>query len=273
MNKSNDEIAYKVVKEWQGKEVVFPKEPVFTIFGQDTVDFSYQNADYKVVSYVDTIGCLSCKLQLDKWKEIIHRIDSVADICVPFVFVFSPEKLGDVIYATKSAGFDYPIMLDLKGEFNAANHFPANFNFQTMLLDKNDKVLAIGNPVQSLSILGLYQDIILGKQGEPKPNVSLTDAIIDQSDIDFGMLRVGNKQERIVKLTNVGDKPLAIQDVIVSCGCTKVKHPDAPIMSGKTGEVIISYDPDKKGAFHKTVTLYCNAKQSPLRITISGRVE
>lgn len=37
--------------------------------------------------------------------------------------------------------------------------------------------------------------------------------------------------------------------------------------------VIVIYDPDKIGAFHKAVTLYCNAKQSPLRITISGRVE
>lgn len=269
----NIDLATQIVKDWQSKEVVFPNNPVFTIFGQDTVDFSFQKADYKIVSYIDSLGCLSCKLQLDKWKEIIHRIDSVSDIHVPFVFVFSPEKLRDVVYATKSGGFDYPILLDLKGEFNSSNHFPTNFNFQTMLLDKDNKVLAIGNPVQSPKILELFQDIILGKDGEEKPNVSLTDAIVDQTDIDFGKLSIGDKQERIVKLTNTGDKPLVVQDVVVSCGCTKVKYPKAPIMPGEKGDLTISYDPDKKGSFHKTVTLYCNAKQSPLRITISGRVE
>ena len=268
---SND--AVRIVGEWQGKEVTFPHNPIFTIYGQDTVDFNFQEADYKVVSYVDSVGCVSCKLQLDRWKDIIHRIDSVSDVRVPFVFVFSPEKLRDVMYATKSGGFDYPILLDLKGEFNALNHFPDNFNFQTMLLDKDNKVLAIGNPVQNPKIIDLYQAIILGIEGDPKPNVTLTEANIDQTDIDFGKLNLGNKQERTLKLTNTGNKPLIVQDVVLSCGCTKVDYPKAPIMPGETGEVTVSYDPDKKGGFHKTVTLYCNAKQSPLRITISGKVE
>ncbi len=272
-NNGNEASVIKILKEWYGKEVVFPNNPVFTIFGQDTVDFSFRNAEYKVVSYVDTLGCLSCKLQLDKWKDVIHRIDSVSDVRVPFVFVFSPEKLRDVMYATKSGGFDYPILLDLKGEFNALNHFPDNFNFQTMLLGKDNKVLAIGNPVQNPKIIDLYQAIILGIEGESKPIVSLTEAKIDQTDIDFGKLNIGNKQERTLKLTNTGDRPLVVQDVVVSCGCTKVDYPNAPIMPGETGEVTVSYDPDKKGGFHKTVTLYCNAKQSPLRITISGKVE
>ena len=268
---SND--AVRIVGEWQGKEVVFPNNPVFTIFGQDTVDFNFREADYKVVSYVDSVGCVSCKLQLDRWKNIIHRIDSVSAVRVPFVFVFSPDKLRDVMYATKSGGFDYPILLDLQGEFNALNHFPANFNFQTMLLDKDNKVLAIGNPVQSPKVLELYQSIILGKDGESKPQVSLTEAAIDQNTIDFGEIEIGNKQETKLKLTNTGSKPLVVQDVVVSCGCTKVEYPRVPIMPGEAGEVVLSYDPDKKGAFHKTVTLYCNAKQSPLRISVSGRVE
>ena len=66
-----DEIA-RLVKEWDGKEIRFPESPVFTIQGKDTVDFSFRNAEYKVVSYVDSIGCISCKLQLDRWKDFIH---------------------------------------------------------------------------------------------------------------------------------------------------------------------------------------------------------
>jgi hypothetical protein len=177
------------------------------------------------------------------------------------------------MYATKSGGFDYPIMLDLKGEFNALNHFPDNFNFQTMLLDKDNKVIGIGNPVQSPKILDLYQSIITGQDAESKVTVSLTKAELDNNQLDFGTLSVGVSQQRVVKLMNSGTKPLVVQDVVVSCGCTKVDYPKAPIMPNETGEVTVSYDPDKKGGFHKTVTLYCNAKQSPLRISISGRVE
>lgn len=268
---STDQVV-RIVSAWQGKEVLFPNNPVFTIYGQDTVSYNFRNADYKVVSYVDSVGCLSCKLQLDKWTNIIHRIDSVADIRVPFVFVFSPEKLRDVVYATKSSGFDYPILLDLKGEFNNLNHFPTNFNFQTMLLDRDNRVVAIGNPVQSPKILDLFQSIITGQEAESETKASLTMAELDISQLDFGELSVGVSQQRIVNLKNTGNKPLIVQDVVVSCGCTKVKYPQTPIMPGETGEVVVSYDPDKKGGFHKTVTLYCNAKQSPLKLSISGRV-
>ena len=269
---SNADKVAQVVQAWQGREVLFPDNPIFTIYGQDTVDYNFRNADYKVVSYVDSVGCLSCKLQLDRWKDIIHRIDSVADVRVPFVFFFSPEKQRDVVYATKSGGFDHPVVLDLKNEFNSLNHFPADFNLQTMLLDKDNKVVAIGNPVQSPKILDLFQSVIMGLDEDSKPNVTLTTASIDQSAIDFGQMSLGEKQESIVRLINTGSKPLVVQDVVVSCGCTKVKYPTTPIMPGQTGEVVVSYDADKKGGFHKTVTLYCNAEQSPLRISISGRV-
>lgn len=268
---STDQVV-RIVSAWQGKEVLFPNNPVFTIYGQDTVSYNFRNADYKVVSYVDSVGCLSCKLQLDKWTNIIHRIDSVADIRVPFVFVFSPEKLRDVVYATKSSGFDYPILLDMKGEFNNMNHFPTNFNFQTMLLDRDNRVVAIGNPVQSPKTLDLFQSIITGQEAESETKASLTTAELDISQLDFGELSEGVSQQRIVNLKNTGNKPLIVQDVVVSCGCTKVKYPQTPIMPGETGEVVVSYDPDKKGGFHKTVTLYCNAKQSPLKLSISGRV-
>ena len=269
---SSVDMVTKIVNEWQGKEIVFPDQPVFTIFGQDTVDFSFRQADYKVVSYVDSVGCVSCKLQLDKWKVIMQRIDSVADIRVPFVFVFTPEKLRDAIYATKSSGFDYPIMVDMKNEFNALNHFPANFNFQTMLLDKDNKVVGIGNPVQSPKILDLYQSIITGQDAESDSKASLTKAELDNNQLDFGTLSVGVSQQRVVKIKNSGGKPLVVQDVVVSCGCTKVKYPETPIMPGESKEITVTYEPDKKGGFHKTVTLYCNAEQSPLRISISGRV-
>jgi len=61
----------QVVKEWQGKEIVFPEKMIFTQFGQDTVPYSLSESPYKIVMYVDSVGCTSCKLQLHKWKEFI----------------------------------------------------------------------------------------------------------------------------------------------------------------------------------------------------------
>ena len=63
-SESRKEAVYRLVKEWTGKEIKFPEHSVFTVQGKDTVDFTFQDADYKVLVYVDSVGCTSCKLQL-----------------------------------------------------------------------------------------------------------------------------------------------------------------------------------------------------------------
>ena len=61
-----------IVKEWYGKEVKFPDHPVFTLYGKDTVDYSIPQSPYKVLVYVVSSGCVDCKLQLQKWQELIN---------------------------------------------------------------------------------------------------------------------------------------------------------------------------------------------------------
>ena len=56
-----------LMKEWTRKEILFHDRAVFTIQGKDTLDkFPYASTYYKIVTYVDSLGCLSCKLQLDR---------------------------------------------------------------------------------------------------------------------------------------------------------------------------------------------------------------
>lgn len=51
------EEAISAIKQWMGKEILFPKNSVFTIRGKDTIDFALNVSDYKIVSYIDTAGC------------------------------------------------------------------------------------------------------------------------------------------------------------------------------------------------------------------------
>ena len=82
---SEKERIARLVKEWEGKEILFPTHSVFTIQGKDTVEFNYLDADYKVITYVDSIGCTSCKLQLHSWKAWIAEVDSITSGTVAFL--------------------------------------------------------------------------------------------------------------------------------------------------------------------------------------------
>ena len=65
----------RLVKEWDGKEIVFPERSVFTIQGRDTVSRPSGDSPYKVLTYIDSLGCASCKLQLPRWKELMAEVE------------------------------------------------------------------------------------------------------------------------------------------------------------------------------------------------------
>ena len=74
---SREEAMRRLVNEWNGKEIKFPSRSVFTIQGKDTVDFEFVDADYKVVTYIDSVGCTSCKLQLPAERINAERMKLV----------------------------------------------------------------------------------------------------------------------------------------------------------------------------------------------------
>ena len=266
---SREEAMVRLVSEWNGKEIKFPSRSVFTIQGKDTVDFEFDNADYKVVTYIDSVGCTSCKLQLPRWKELVTEVDSLTNGRVPFLFYFHPKDMKELRYLTRRDDFKHPVSFDENDEFNSLNHFPVDMTFQTFLLDKANTVVAIGNPVHNPRIKELYLEIITGKS-EAKPKQVVTTVSVDQAEKDFGKFPYSQKQEYTFLLTNTGNSVLVVQDVITSCGCTKAEYRKEPVRPGGTLEVKVVYEADAAGYFDKVVTIYCNAENSPISLRIKG---
>ncbi len=243
-----------------------------SVQAKDTVDFPINNADYKIVAYVDSVGCMSCKLQLPRWKDFISEIDSLTGHFIPFVFYFHPNDIKELRYITRRDNFEYPICIDVEDKFNSLNHFPDKMEFQTFLIDMNNKVVAIGNPIHNSKVKELYCKILRGKDSEIS-KIAMTEVSVDSAGIDFGSFPKEVKQERNFVLTNTGKDMLVIQDVVTSCGCTKVSYSKAPIRSGEQTELTVTYEAEKAEHFNKTVTVYCNSNLSPLKLKIKGKAK
>jgi hypothetical protein len=75
------------------------------------------------------------------------------------------------------------------------------------------------------------------------------------------------------KFKNVGDKPLAINTVNSSCGCTSPNWTKEPVKPGETGEVSVSYTSvNSATAFNKKVTVRTNGSPSSVVLNIKGVV-
>ena len=266
---SREEAMLRLVNEWNGKEIKFPARSVFTIQGKDTVKLEFSNVDYKVVTYIDSVGCTSCKLQLSRWKKLVEEVDSLTNGRVPFLFYFHPKDREELRYLTRRDDFTYPVCFDERDELNRLNQFPTDMTFQTFLLDKDNKVVAMGNPVHNPKVKELYLSLITGSRSS-KSSGQTTQVFVDQTELDFGSFLKEEKQERSFVLTNTGKGLLVIQDIITSCGCTKVEYSKEPVRPGATLEVKVIYEAEKAEHFNKTVTVYCNTEDSPLRLTVKG---
>ncbi len=73
-------------------------------------------------------------------------------------------------------------------------------------------------------------------------------------------------------LKNDGHKPLVINNVLKSCGCTEVDYPKAGIAAGESFVIKAVYDAKQMGSFTKQVCLYTNAGEEPFILSMRGKV-
>ena len=271
-SESREEAMLRLVNEWKDKSVIIPVRSVFTVQGKDVVDFNYRDAEYKILVYTDSIGCTSCKLQLPKWKRMIAEVDSLTGGRVPFLFYFHPKDPKELRFYLRRDNFTYPVCFEEDDYINRLNRFPSDMTFQTLLLNKENKVVAIGSPVLNPKIKDLYLEIITGKKrvGADK---SVTTVSIDRAEKNFGNIPLNEKREHVFKLVNTGNKPLVVYDVVTSCGCTKAEYSKEPVRPGDALDLKVIYDAEDKGRFRKSLRVYCNVEDSPLNLTVVGVVE
>ena len=72
-------------------------------------------------------------------------------------------------------------------------------------------------------------------------------------------------------VSNVSDQPIAIYNVVSTCGCTNVKWTKEPIQPKKQGKVSVTYSNDE-GAypFDKTLTMYVSGVKKPVLLKVRG---
>lgn len=258
----------KMAKEWINKEIVFPTDIQFTIYGREIVEHPFQEYEYKVLCYIDSTGCSSCKLQIAEWMPLIRQFDSIASNKVVFLFFFHPKSPREIKAELIHKKFDYPVCFDKDDKLNKMNRFPALANFQTFLLDKNNHITVIGNPINNFKIRELYINTIKG--GKDIKNIPNTEVKIKNRTIDLSTFDWRENQNIKVPITNVGRNKLKIFGIESSCECTTARYDGQIIDEGETLFINITYKAEHPEDFERNILIHCNTKESPIEIILRG---
>lgn len=95
----------------------------------------------------------------------------------------------------------------------------------------------------------------------------------EETTHDYGKIEYKGDGSCEFTFENTGEEPLLLTKVRAACGCTVPETwPKDPIKPGETGTIKVKYNTRIKGNFSKSIRVYSNAKNSPNRLIIKGKV-
>ena len=154
---------YRDVEQLMQQQITLPLNIGVVLKGKDTVLNSFTEVPIKLVIWYDSLVCASCQVgKMYEWNDITKYANSLAT-CFNIVYLFTPKKrdLNRVNIALKIERFDYPVFVDQDGSFVKQNpKLPKNKQLHAFLLDKNNKVVMVGNPLYSPALWRLYINTI-----------------------------------------------------------------------------------------------------------------
>lgn len=146
----------KIVKELTGKELVFNNN-LFADAAKDDQSSRdvFQQKTSKIVTIVN-YDCGPCRESIKKWKEYFNGKN------IPFILIVrgGDEEFYNDIRSKESSSFRY-IYYDMNNMFELTNKIPQDIRLRTFLINRENKIRIIGNPLFNKDIAKLYDEEII----------------------------------------------------------------------------------------------------------------
>ncbi|MDO5981578.1 hypothetical protein [Flavivirga spongiicola] len=115
------------------------------------------NSKFKIYSRIDG-SCGTCIDFINKWSDLSYKLNEYDTSII--LMCHSEDNFELIKYLGESGKikkFQYPLFFDKKNEFIKLNSFMKEHkHFETVLTDKDNYILAVGNPIISKDIGDLY---------------------------------------------------------------------------------------------------------------------
>lgn len=246
-----------------GKEIIIPENLTFSVMDKE-VDIDFGDADFTIITYIDSAGCTPCKMKLPIWDNVINEFKANDSVTVDFAMIINSPKTKKIDFVLRRDDFGHPVCMDSLGAFIADNSLPEDEAYHTLLLDFDRKIIAVGNPAINPKIREVYRQAITGT---PKPKTRMC----TPAAMALGAVTPGDTIERQFQIVNSADTTLTVQEIVPSCDCTSAIISNDSILSGAEAVVTVKLIADSTaGAFSRYVDVFFNERNNPERLTLHG---
>jgi len=149
------------VMHYMGKKIELPniKQTLYQDSLLQVYDKLKDNEKLKVVTLLWG-DCHSCLADIKKWNELYQHISNNKKVNLHYyLFTSDIDFFRENYY--NSTIYDFHLLLDPENQYLIKNNLPLNNKlYQTFLLDSNNKIILVGNPIYSIELMELYKEEI-----------------------------------------------------------------------------------------------------------------
>lgn len=161
-DKVNPEVKI-IVENNIGKKFIIPDSLIaynpFTNYIADSIGIS--NASFKIYSKINA-SCGTCISKINNWNKIANEFKKYG---VPVILICQSDENFELIKYFCESGeiesFPYPFFIDKRNELTELNDFMKKVvGFETVLTNRENKIIALGDPLRFEKIKKIYLDEI-----------------------------------------------------------------------------------------------------------------
>ena len=259
----------EAVTALMGREIVIPPELKPQV-KDAMIDCDLNDADYRIVTFVDSAGCVPCRMKLAQWEDYLNRLKDDPETDVSFLMILNAPYDDEIDYALKSAFFDHPVAIDTAGLFLQRNPLPPKRPCHTLLLDGSNRIVAIGNPVENPKVREVYDKVIFGDDARGSAPAELPVQMEFRRTKSAAPCQAGDTVTITYRFSNETGKVLTLQQTVTSCDCVGASLSADSLRPGEDATLTMHFTPEESGAYRQHADLYFNEIPNPMHFTMFG---
>lgn len=157
----------KAMKELIGKQIQLPQRITLKQLTVDSGTITLSHPDifvhdsiFRICTYIYG-NCHACVSILKNWEKVMDKLpqENVKYLFFVYAEIFPSFEINN----EKSIKFRYPVIYDHDCMYLKNNNITDDKLLNTVLINKDNEVVLVGNPTMSDNILNLYRSELINK--------------------------------------------------------------------------------------------------------------
>ncbi len=152
---SNRESVISDIQKIKSRKIAFP-----TLYNAQNSNINNENKrPINLVIYYDSLECSHCRIShLVDMKDIVEISHLYEQFDVLFIFAPAKKDMRHLWLSVKKHEYENKIYIDSTCNFLKYNpHIPSKSQYHSFLLDRNNDVVLVGNPLASDAMWDLFR--------------------------------------------------------------------------------------------------------------------